>query len=171
MFLSVLAGCIIAMLVYGYLLYAVVHPRIQKRGSGAHEVVLIPALTAAFGPPIGLLLFAWAARPSIHWIVPTIGITIYAGSVFILMQCLFIYIPLSYPQFSASLFAANDFFRSTFACGSILLAHPLYADLGVAKGTTVFAGLSVLGIIGMWLLYYYGAKLRSMSKFAVSDDV
>jgi DHA1 family multidrug resistance protein-like MFS transporter len=79
---------------------------------------------------------------------------------------MFLYIPLSYPQYAASLFAANDLFRSAFASGSILFAHPLYANLGIAKGTSVLGGLSATGIIGMWLLYLYGAKLRSLSKFA-----
>jgi DHA1 family multidrug resistance protein-like MFS transporter len=123
-----------------------------------------------FGPTIGLFLFAWTARASIHWIVPTIGITIYGATVFIVMQCIFVYIPLSYPKYAASLFAANDFFRSALACGSVLFAHPLFGNLGVAKGTSLLGGLSVIGIIGIWLLYFNGAKLRSLSKFAISEE-
>ena len=63
------------------------------------------------------------------------------------MQCIFIYIPLSYPQYAASLFAANDAFRSLFAFGSVLFSRPMYINLGVAKGVTLLAGLSVLGIV------------------------
>lgn len=139
----------------------------MKRGLGPQEERLIPAIPMSFGLPVGLFLFAWAARPSIHWIAPTIGIAIYTGSVFVVMQCLFIYIPLSYQAYAASLFAANDFFRSALACGSIVFAHPLYNNLGVAKGTSLLGGLSVIGIVGVVLLYSFGAKLRSMSKFAV----
>lgn len=32
---------------------------------------------------------AWTARASIHWIVPTIGVTIYAASCFIIFQAVF----------------------------------------------------------------------------------
>ncbi|KAI6781418.1 Caffeine resistance protein 5 [Emericellopsis cladophorae] len=47
-----------------------------------------------------------------------------------------VYIPLSYPQYPASLFAGNDFYRSALAAGSILFAEPLPNKLGVAtKGT------------------------------------
>ena len=75
---------------------------------------------------------------------------------------------MSYPQYAASLFAANDFFRSSMACGSILFAHPLFVNLGVARGTTLLGGLSTIGIIGIWALYVFGGRLRAMSKFAVS---
>jgi MFS transporter, DHA1 family, multidrug resistance protein len=74
---------------------------------------------------------------------------------------------MSYPQYAASLFAGNDFFRSALACGSILFSRPLYGNLGVARGTSLLGGLSMIGIIGIWLLYFYGAKLRSLSKFAI----
>jgi MFS transporter, DHA1 family, multidrug resistance protein len=88
--------------------------------------------------------------------------------VFVVMQCIFVYIPLSYAQYAASLFAANDFFRSALACGSVLFAKPLFGNLGVARGVSLLGGLSTIGIIGIWLLYFYGARLRAMSKFAMS---
>lgn len=168
-FLCILVSCIIGIALYGAWLYFYQNPRIVKFGMPEQEVRLIPALPCSFGPTIGLFLFAWTARRSIHWIVPTIGITIYGATVFVVMQCVFVYIPLSYPMYAASLFAANDFFRSAFASGSIIFAHPLYANLGVAKGTSLLGGLSVIGIIGIWLLYYTGARLRARSKFAVSQ--
>ncbi|EWG42429.1 hypothetical protein FVEG_04238 [Fusarium verticillioides 7600] len=170
-FLCVLVSCMIGVGIYVSYLYFYMDPRIAKRGWPIQESRLVPALPAALGPTIGLFLFAWTARASIHWIVPTIGITIYGATVFIVMQCIFVYIPLSYPMYAASLFAANDFFRSALACGSVLFAQPLFDNLGVAKGTSLLGGLSVIGIIGIWLLYFYGGKLRSLSKFAISDHV
>ena len=167
-FLCILVSCILGIVIYVAYLYYYQNPRIVKYGLPVQEDRLIPALFNSFGPTIGLFLFAWTARSSIHWIVPTIGITIYGGTVFIVMQCIFVYIPLSYPQYAASLFAANDFFRSALACGSVLFAHPLFGNLGVDRGTSLLGGLSVIGIIGIWLLYYYGATLRARSKFAIS---
>ena len=78
------------------------------------------------------------------------------------------YLPLSYPQYAASLFAANDLFRSSLAGGSIIFARPLYLNLGIGRGTSVLAGLSIGGVIGIWSLWYFGAKLRAKSKFAQS---
>jgi DHA1 family multidrug resistance protein-like MFS transporter len=170
-FLCILVSCIVGIVSYVAYIHYYMNPRIRKYGFGAQESRLIPALPTAFGPTIGLFLFAWTARASIHWIVPTIGITIYGATVFVVMQCIFVYIPMSYPMYAASLFAANDFFRSALACGSVLFAHPLFGNLGVARGVSLLGGLSVIGIVGIWLLYFYGARLRSMSRFAVSNDV
>ncbi|OGE56025.1 hypothetical protein PENARI_c003G00271 [Penicillium arizonense] len=169
-FLCIMVSCIIGIALYVAYIYYWMNPRIMRLGFPAQEERLIPALPASFGPTIGLFLFAWTARASIHWIVPTIGITIYGATVFIVMQCIFVYIPLSYPKYAASLFAANDFFRSALACGSVLFAHPLFGNLGVARGTSLLGGLSVIGIIGIWLLYFYGARLRALSKFAISEE-
>ncbi|KAJ6031676.1 major facilitator superfamily domain-containing protein [Penicillium herquei] len=169
-FLCILVSCIIGIASYSAYLYFWMNPRIDKYGWPVQESRLLPALPSSFGPTIGLFLFAWTARASIHWIAPTIGITIYGATVFVVMQCIFVYIPLSYPKYAASLFAANDFFRSALACGSVLFAHPLFGNLGVAKGVSLLGGLSVIGIIGIWLLYFYGGKLRALSKFAIFEE-
>lgn len=100
--------------------------------------------------------------------MPTIGITIYGSSAFIVLQCVFVYVPMSYPAYAASLFAANDFFRSAMACGSILYARPMFLNLGIGKGVSLLGGLSTLGVIGIFVLYLYGAKLRARSRFAIS---
>lgn len=76
----------------------IITPDLKKNGMRPQEHRLTPALFACFGPPVGLLLFAWTSTPSIHWMAPTIEIVIYAGSVFIILQCIFMYVPMSYPQ-------------------------------------------------------------------------
>lgn len=168
-FLCILVSCSIGIVVY--LAYVRFHliPDILKNGLRVQESRLQPALVAVFGPPIGLFIFAWTANPDIHWIASVIGITIYGATVFVVMQCIFVYVPLSYPQYAASLFAGNDFFRSALACASILFARPLFNNLGVDRGVSLLAGLSTLGVIGMFTLYFTGAKLRARSKFAVSE--
>lgn len=167
-FTCILVACLIGVAIYCLYLKFLLIPDIMKNGLRVQESRLVPALFACFGPTIGLFIFAWTARADIHWIAPTIGITVYGASVFIVMQCIFVYVPLSYPQYAASLFAGNDFLRSALACGSILFARPLFNNLGVAKGTSLLGGLSVIGIIGMFVLYIFGAKLRARSKFAIA---
>jgi hypothetical protein len=54
---------------------------------------------------------------------------------------------MSYPQYAASLFAGNDFFRSLFAFGSVLFSRSMYIKLGVGKGLSLLGGLSVMGIV------------------------
>lgn len=48
-----------------------------------------------------------------HWIGSLIGVGIYVASNFVTVQCLFFYILLSYPEYGASILAANDFIRAS----------------------------------------------------------
>lgn len=168
LFTCILVACGIGAAIYIAYLYFYLVPDIMAHGLRAQEHRLVPALIGSFLPPVGLFIFAWTARPDLPWIASVIGIVIYGGSCFVILQCIFVYVPLSYPQYAASLFAGNDFFRSALACGSILFARPLFINLGVDKGVSLLAGLSIMGIIGMFTLYYQGANLRARSKFATS---
>ncbi|KAL6820123.1 hypothetical protein J3E69DRAFT_341220 [Trichoderma sp. SZMC 28015] len=112
-----------------------------------------------------MFLFGWAARESIPWEIPTLGIVIYCGCSFVVGLGIFIHLPCSYTQYSASLFAANDALRSAFASAAILFGRPLYVNLGVGKGCSLLGGLSIFGVIGFWYLFIYGDKLRKRSKF------
>ncbi|KAL7955141.1 major facilitator superfamily domain-containing protein [Trichoderma compactum] len=103
---------------------------------------------------------------SIHWIVPLFGVTMFVLGQYMVIQGLFMYVPVSYPQYAASIFTGNDLIRSTVATGCILAARPMFINLGVHKGVTVLAGLSIMGIIGTLLMYKYGKSLRAKSKFA-----
>jgi MFS transporter, DHA1 family, multidrug resistance protein len=90
------------------------------------------------------------------------------GSFFVVTQSIFTYIPLSYPSYSASIFAANSFSRSILAFGAVVIAHPFFSTLKVSAGVSLLAGLAV-GCVGrISVLYVYGGRLRARSRFAVS---
>jgi DHA1 family multidrug resistance protein-like MFS transporter len=167
-FTCIIVCCVLGVIVYCSYLKFYRIPSILKNGLPVQEDWLRPALFAVFLTPVGLFLFGWTARPSVHWIASIIGITIYGFSVFITLQCIFVYVPLSYPQYAASLFAANDFARSALASGAILFGRPLYINLGVGPGISLLGGLTILCIFGMFGLYFFGARLRARSKFALS---
>lgn len=61
----------------------------------------------------------------IHRIASIVRMGIYA-SVFIVL-----YVPLTYTQYAAALFASNDCTRSAVAAGAILFARPFYLILGI----------------------------------------
>lgn len=164
-FLAIVVGTIISFVVYNLYVYKIFTPKQKRGGVQKPEDVLVPALFACFGPAIGLFLFGWAANPKVHWIVPTIGIVIYPACVYVLMQSIFLYIPACYPQYAASVFAATDFTRSAFACGAVVFSRPLYENLGVGPGCSLLAGLTVGCIVGIYMLYNFGERLRLRSKF------
>ncbi|OAL35610.1 hypothetical protein AYO20_05229 [Fonsecaea nubica] len=167
-FLSISVGVSIAIALYVTYLHFVFEPEIRTRGLGEPERRLIPALPASLLLPIGLFWFAWTGNnsPKIHWIVPTLGVVVFTVGIFVLFQCIFIYIPLTYPQYAASLFAGNDFARSSIAAGAIHFSRPLFHNLGVGSGVSLLAGLTVGGIVGIFTLWKFGANLRARSRFA-----
>ncbi|THW33676.1 MFS general substrate transporter [Aureobasidium pullulans] len=164
-FLSIAVGVVIAIAAYYAYLYYVVEPEIRQNGLGAPERRLIPALFSSFLVPIGLFIFAWTGDGHIHWIVSCVGIVLNMIGVFILFQCVFVYLAFSYPMFAGSLFAGNDTARSTLAAAAILFSRPMFLNLGIGPGVSLLAGLTTLCIGGIFILFFYGDKLRARSRF------
>lgn len=165
-FLTITIGVILSIAWYWWYVYYIVEPSIRANGLGAPEGRLVPALYVTFFVPIGLFIFAWTARSDIHWVVSCIGVVITTIGIFLIIQCIFLYLPLSYPQYAASLFAGNDFLRSSLAAGSIHFSYPMFHNLGIDKGITLLAGLTVGCSAGVYALYFFGATLRAKSRFA-----
>jgi len=165
-FLSILVALGIFLPLYLLHFYLTVEKPFTTNVFGAPERRLIPALYGTYLIPAGLFIFAFTSRESIHWIVPTIGAGLSVGGTYVVFQSIFLYLPFTYPQYSASLFAANDFARSTLAAAAILFSRPMFLKLGVDGGVGLLAGLTVICIAGIYILFWYGDKLRARSRFA-----
>ncbi|KAL5044748.1 hypothetical protein BDW71DRAFT_185314 [Aspergillus fruticulosus] len=133
---------------------------------GAPERRLVPGLAACLLTPIGLFITAWTARPGIHWIVPIIGLSLNIIGTFTVIVCLLQYLAFTYPRYAASLFAANDFARSSLAAGAIMFSRPMFLDLGLDWGISLLAFLDVLCCVLLLGLWRFGAVLRGRSRFA-----
>lgn len=94
------------------------------------------------------------------------GIALSTGAVFIIMQCVFIYLPFSYPKYVSSIFATNALSRSILAAASVLFARPLFLHLGIGPGVSLLAGLLLGCAGGIWSLWHWGSSLRARSRFA-----
>ncbi|KAL2847841.1 MFS general substrate transporter [Aspergillus pseudoustus] len=166
-FLAVLSGLCVAVVLLCSYFYFIAPKQLGKYDPDSipPEARIWPGLFATWLIPIGLYIFAWTADPDIHWVVSLLGIAISMCGVFIITQCMFIYLPFTYPRFAGSLFAANGFARSLFAGASILFARPMFDGIEVSGGVTLLASFSVLCILGMFLLYHFGARLRKRSRF------
>lgn len=86
------------------------------------ELRLPPAMAGGLLVPIGIFWFAWTARPSVHWIVPIIGTSVFGTGVLLTFSGIFTFLVDAYPQFAASGLASNSFLRSCFAAGFPLFA-------------------------------------------------
>ncbi|KIW53190.1 hypothetical protein PV05_08782 [Exophiala xenobiotica] len=146
-FLSCMIGVMVAILGYfAYLYFYMVPDNLKERPPRART----------------------SSCPGHCWLVPAANWTIPFRMDVRLQDTLsiFIYIPFSYLQYAASLFAGNSVMRSATACASAIFARPLFINLGVHRGVSVLAGLSVMGIFGTTVIYIFGKQLRARSKFA-----
>ncbi|KAG6354256.1 hypothetical protein INS49_004861 [Diaporthe citri] len=94
-------------------------------GQGLPEFRL-PVLTlGACIVPIGLFIYGWTARASIHWIVPNIGSALFAGGTCLEILCVMGYMIDTYPKYAASAMASVLVLRSILAFALPLVASPL----------------------------------------------
>ncbi|KAE8445003.1 hypothetical protein EG329_014009 [Mollisiaceae sp. DMI_Dod_QoI] len=168
-YLSALGALLAVGPTYAAYWHYTVERQFAKKGFGPQEDRLAVGLVGSCMIPVGLFLYAWTARSSVHWIAPTFGLGLSVGGTFLIIQSIFLYLPFTYPKYSASLFAANDLARSTMAAGAILFSRPLFIKLGVAGGVSLLGGLTIVCAFLLYLLYRYGAVLRAKSRFAEHD--
>jgi MFS family permease len=173
-----LAGLNYLSLGIGYLLGALVNGRLNdkiylhlktKNGGNARPEFRVPLMIiGSILMPLGLFWYGWTARSSINWVVPNIGIGIFAcGSVFCL-QCMQAYIIDCYTKFAASAIAAAVLLRSLAGFVFPLFSSALYDRLGLGLGTSVLAVAGiVVGIPGPLIFWKFGANLRQISTYTV----
>ncbi|KAJ1019923.1 hypothetical protein NDA16_004204 [Ustilago loliicola] len=146
----------------------------KQNGKVAPEKWLEPAILGAWAIPICLFGFGWTATASIHWIVPIIFSAFFSIGTFLIFQSGLAYLGDCYPEYIASVYAGNDFFRASIGGALPLVARAMFNNLQsngprafpVAWGSVLMGCISILMAPIPILLYKFGPKLRSMSKYA-----
>ncbi|KAL8968506.1 MAG: hypothetical protein Q9197_004848 [Variospora fuerteventurae] len=168
-FLGILIGSFIIMVPFFYYLYRYVEPQFNDLGQLRPEVRLQPAMVGAFFIPVCLFWFGWSARPSVHWIMPVIGSSFFSMGAFLLFMAVLGYLGDAYPKYIASVFAGNDLIRSSFGAAFPLFANAMYEKLGVGWASSLLGFLSVAFVPIPFILYFYGKRIRMVSKMATHD--
>ncbi|KAJ7803201.1 major facilitator superfamily domain-containing protein [Mycena olivaceomarginata] len=132
------------------------------------EIKLEIGLMASIFIPTSVLIFGFASKTTIHWIVPIIGAALYLPGLYLIFQSIIVYLTTAYPDYGAPVLAANALFRSSIACVFPLFGRAFFRNLGLGPGSAVLAGISFFLIAVYWLLFRYAHVLRKRSKYAVS---
>ncbi|KAH7105917.1 MFS general substrate transporter [Auriculariales sp. MPI-PUGE-AT-0066] len=137
-----------------------------KNGGVATPEFRLPGMiVGSIVVPAGLILYAWTARESVHWVVPIIGSGIFSAGTMLCMIPIQLYLVDSY-EYAASALATNALLRSLFGFAFPLFAQRLFENLGIGPGNTLLAGLAVLlGVPFPIFLWYRGDRLRAMDRF------
>ncbi|KAK7744677.1 hypothetical protein SLS53_003566 [Cytospora paraplurivora] len=115
----------------------------------------------------GQFITAWTAKPEeAPWIAPVIGMFLMGCGFNTIFQAALNYLVDTFKLYAASAVAANTFLRSMFAAGFPLAITPLYHNIGVGPGQSIFAGFASLMIPVPFIFYIYGKRLRALNKWS-----
>lgn len=137
--------------------------KMEKHGRVDPEERLLPMIPASIALPAGLFWFGWSAHTS--WVAQAIaGVPTGFGILVIFMQGLN-YIIDVYMMFANSAIAANTLMRSALGGAFPLFAVQMYDKLGVDWASSLLGFITVAMIPIPILFFFYGKKIRAMSKF------
>jgi hypothetical protein len=115
--------------------------------------------------PAGLLLYGWATRYTVFWIVPDIGLFFIGLGILAPLAAIQHYILDCYSSngYAASALAAMNVARFLAGFGFPLFADELYGSLGLGWGNSLLALIAaVIGCLSV-SLWRFGPRLREMS--------
>lgn len=130
------------------------------------EYVRLPL--ACFGGPLfagSLFWLGWAARPDVHWIVPTLSALPFGIGFLLIFMGELNYVVDSYEIFAASAMGAASCSRSIFGVVLPFAARPMYRQLGVAWACSLLGFVSFALALIPFVFIRYGDRIRANSKF------
>ncbi|KAK1716857.1 hypothetical protein CaCOL14_001285 [Colletotrichum acutatum] len=130
------------------------------------EARLTPVLTMPCGVvlPIGLFIYGWTTEKGVHFIVPMLGVVIFATGLMGVMMCIQNYLLDTYPRYAASVTAALAVLRSLAGALLPLGGLEMYNALGLGWGNSLLAFISVALIPIPLVFYIFGERIRGRFK-------
>lgn len=169
-FLGVAVGMVAAIAMGGILNKWYINAANRNGGIAPPEARLYGCMIGAIAIPIGMFWFAWTSDPSIHYMSPiTAGVPFGFGLTFIFLG-ITNYLIDAYTIFAASVLAANTVLRSLFGAAFPLFTRSMYDSLGTQWASSVPGFLALAMVPAPFVLYKYGAVIRSKCVYAAEAD-
>ncbi|WBW75076.1 pyridoxamine/pyridoxine/pyridoxal transmembrane transporter [Schizosaccharomyces osmophilus] len=138
--------------------------RINKKSRPEARFKMTIALVWGF--PVGIFMFAFCTKPSIHYIVSLIALTIFNMADYHIWQAMLLYITDSYPSVSASAVAAFELPSNLGSTAFVHLSALMFSRMNIHWATAVIGFVSLPLIALIYVLYFFGHRIRSRSKLA-----
>ena len=143
------------------------HLKLRNDGIGKPEFRIPLMVPGSMLVPSGLFLYGWSAQYQVHWIVPNIGVAIFAAGAIVGFQSIQTYLIDAYQTFAASALAAVTVLRSCAGFGFPLFAPYMYSALDYGWGNSLLGFIAIgIGLPAPILLWMFGKRLRERSPFA-----
>jgi MFS family permease len=138
----------------------------SRDGEAQVPEVRIPLmLPSALLTPIGFLLYGWAAKYHLFWLVLDIGALLLSLGMQVFGTTLRAYVMDAYPDHISSASAATQVLKSLLAFAFPLFSNSLYNALGYGWGNSLLAFLSIgITVPSICILWYFGARLRAKQR-------
>lgn len=114
----------------------------------------------------GLFWYAWTStNPSLHWIVPSIGLGLTGFGIMIVVHSVVMYLTDSYPLYAAQAISAEAFAENIFSAFLPLAAKSMYTTLGFGWAGSLLGFLAFALSFAPIVLMLKGDAIRKRSKF------
>jgi multidrug resistance protein len=144
--------------------WAVKHYPVKINGSPEGRLIFTCVESALM--PIGMFWFGWTCYPSIHWIVPTLGITVATMGIFSIYLATFNYTADVYHVYASSALAASGLCRNLMGGSFPLVTKQMFQRLGFQAASSLLGGIGAALTLVPLVLFLYGPKIRAKSKIA-----
>lgn len=142
--------------------YRFLQTRNNNRGLPEFRLPML-GCCAVLVPP-GLLIYGWTADAKLHWILPNIGVFIFAFGIVNGLQIINLYTVDCFTRVSASAVSAITVTRSIAGFLLPLPVPTMYRHLGYGWGNTILALVgAVLGFPIPLLLWWHGRRQKNRS--------
>ncbi|KAF5355343.1 hypothetical protein D9758_006075 [Tetrapyrgos nigripes] len=121
--------------------YATMLKNFASRGP---EARLYFACIAGIGIPSGMFIYAWTSFPSVPWIAPAIGITVFVWAAFTVYLAVFTYLADCYGPFASSALAGQSLCRNLSATAFPLFTQQMFNTLSYKWANTMFGCISLM---------------------------
>ncbi|KAF4977618.1 hypothetical protein FZEAL_5879 [Fusarium zealandicum] len=131
---------------------------------------LLMAMVGGVGFPITMFWLAWSSQYNeVPWIVPTLAGTFLSASLMLVYVAIINYLTDTYAEYAASVIAANTVARSAGSAAAPLFTTQMFTALGVGSGGSLIGGVATLLAFIPFVFFWYGARIRKKSKYALVE--
>ncbi|KAJ9137857.1 MFS general substrate transporter [Pleurostoma richardsiae] len=116
--------------------------------------------------PISLYWMGWSAKHSVSYWSPLVGSALFGMNLLATFISTYGYLIDTFERFAASALVAITFIRYCAGGAMVVVAIPMFENLGVAHAMTVLASISVLIATIPYVFYIWGHRIRAMSRLA-----
>ncbi|KAK8075405.1 MFS general substrate transporter [Apiospora hydei] len=113
----------------------------------------------------GMLVYAWAAYATVHWIVITVGLTMVGLGTTAVVISIANYLIDAYSKYVASALAAVGLAENLSIAFLPLASSALYTDLGFQWASTLLGLVSLVLVATPFVVIKWGREIRSRSPF------